>query len=683
MSACPQASSPPSPPSPPLPADTPAGLRWIDIHEAARRSGRNDDHLGRRCKTEWTASGLAQKRPGGERNQTMWWIHESADPVFARAKHTAELDISALTEAKRGQLHRRKQILDDWETALAGGIKLGFTRSQITAQYLQRLDLGDGDAICERTLHNWRQSYQANGMAGLLDERSGRRRGAGEPGPSPFLECLQRLWLTQHRRSIKLCYDLACEKAAQSDCPDGVIPSYKAAQRHIKTLPPQLVIMMREGKKSFEDHCEPAIRRDYSSLNSNDLACGDHHTLDIICLHEGQFIRPTITGWEDMRSRKITGWCIHAHAGNADTIVESFANAVRSHGKPARVLVDNGKDYRGRTLHGRTRREIRLGIAPKRLVGMFQILGIKATYAWIYHGQSKPIERQFRSVCDRFAKTFDTYCGNKPQTKPDDLARQMGLGKAPTLDEVRRAFADYLAGDYHAKAHSGNSMDGKTPAQVFDECLVTKVVVPDAMLEFAAALPHGPVKVSQHGVTYKGLFFGGFDAEVQKLYGKSVMVGINQHDLSYCLILDLEGRLICRARRNITGSFNMDHGMLRAAIVEKKQLRRTMAAYVKQRPRMAEDIGQLVARKAAQRQLAARANPTEPPPPLPPLQPHRTPFDDQLPAIQRAFDAQPQRLAVGAEQLSAFTYKPRPASEDEPHGATFTYHGHGSATEES
>jgi hypothetical protein len=158
--------------------------------------------------------------------------------------------------------------------------------------------------------------------------------------------------------------------------------------------------------------------------------------------------RPWLTAWMDMRSRRIVGWCIFATTPTRTRSSRALRAAAWTRRARLEVYMDNGKDFDCYALHGRTKWRAAAGRAwvDEAEGGRHpRGLGMGAVHCWAYHGQSKPIERFFGTMEDRFGKTLDTYCGNKPENKPEDLQRQLDKGKAPTLAEFTAAFRQWLA----------------------------------------------------------------------------------------------------------------------------------------------------------------------------------------------------------------------------------------------
>jgi hypothetical protein len=109
-------------------------------------------------------------------------------------------------------------------------------------------------------------------------------------------------------------------------------------------------------------------------------------------------------------------------------------------------------------------------------------------------------------------------------------------------------------------------------------------------------------------------------------------------------------RFICIADANRRIPANATDQDLREALKQKNQHRKLQKSFYEARPRLHEDLPDLVLRAA----IARNADrPPEPPTPAPNIAPLRTPLEDQMPALQRAMDLErPLRKAAGAESMS-------------------------------
>ncbi|MEI8195191.1 MAG: transposase domain-containing protein [Phycisphaerae bacterium] len=613
-----------------------------------------------KCQT-WAESGKAQMDRPMDGGKPRWVIREDADPALAPIKFPEQLalDATGLNEKYLRKLQNRLAIYFDWDRACRS-IPQGGSVVKTTADFIQAL-AAKGFHITPGTLYQWHKRYRAKGREGLIDERWRRfsRREANPATADPMLAEAARLYLLPNRLRMKICWELACGWAIEHG---HEIRTYKRTLRHFKqSIPAAVRIQRRGGRRLFTDTAETFIERDYSTLASNALWNADHHVFDVLVEasrtvdpktgeERRTFVRPWLTAWQDVRSRKIVAWVIYLDDPNTDPIILTLHKGILSHGVPQVCVVDNGKDFDSFALHGRTKRErhIRVEHDAKRIAGVFNLLGISAHNTQTYHGQSKPIERFFGTLEERFGKLWDSYCGNKPENRPDGLAERLEAGKAPTLAVFVEAFAEWVEADYNAREHFGDSMDGKSPNRVFDENLSTKVTAPIEVLEILLQKSSKPVKVTRNGVTWNGLRYGKYASELKRFLGQKVTLRIDPHDVSRVSVWDDKGLFVCVAPANHRLPANADPALLREAIKEKRRDRKAQLAYQESHLRIHDALPDRMSRLAAQRQ-AQSATPSPVPPPN--IRPVRSPIEAQLPAVQRALKAPLMRQAAGAEGL--------------------------------
>ena len=488
-------------------------------------------------------------------------------------------------------------------------------------------------------MFNWLRDYRKGGLAGLVDERWMRQRDTDRPTDDLFFAEVQRLYLDLRKPALTVCFELARYKAQR----EGWEPrSYKQCQRFIGKLPKAVVLKYRTGEEAFVNDGERYIERDYSTLASNEIWCGDHHRFDVWVSYAGKNVRPWLTAWEDVRSRKIVGWTIYAADPNTDSILAAFSMGAKSHGVCEWVYIDNGKDYDSHALQGKTKRQRRRHIEydEQRAVGVFGGLGVRVKHAWPFHGQSKPIERFFGTVESRFGKLWPTYCGNSPKNRPENLELRLERGAAPPLEEFVKAFGEWLETDYHARTHTGDGMNGESPAAVFDQCLEEKRTVPDEVLAVLLWKPSKLLKVGQNGVAWQGLRYGVGELSLLGWLGKEVCLRIDPTDVGRVTVWTPEDKFICVARASQRLPFLASQAELRKAIAEKRRGRKVLKEFYEQHPRLHEDLPGLMLEARAEenrrkQQTAAAADRN----PGPTIRPIRTAMNDQLPALRRALKA--------------------------------------------
>jgi transposase InsO family protein len=634
--------------------------QWIDLDEAALRSGKSRGHL-QRVASDLLPKGLARKeRPAGG-GKARWEILESAGPEYALVKMPEQLgtDLGSVSESKRKEALRRIDVINRWEQHCRHAFAMGFDRDAATGHFLERELIERSARISRATLYNWHKAYRAQGLAGLVDGRGVERAAVAKD--DPFLKQVERFFVNRNRPKLSVAYRMALVVAAEQQ---WQVTSYKTAERHVKSLHPGYVKLKREGEEAYVNDCEPFVQRDYTTLAANDIWCGDHHQFDVVVLLgerknyatgevERRHGRPWITAWMDVRSRKIVGWTIFGHDPNQDTVIEAFRRGITSCGVPLKVYIDNGKDFDSYALHGRTKKDRwakrRVKVQLPEAGGIFGGLNVGVMHALPYHGQSKVIERWFgtlelQTVC------WDTYCGNSPATRRDDLQLQIDRGKAPTLAEFA-AWADAWIAAYNARhEHQGQGMDGRSPDAVYAATQPATIrTLPTLDLHLLTLKPFTR-KVGQNGVTHEGITYGQYEPALQKHYGQEVLVRVDDRDASQVIVHDITGRtLLCIAKANRALPVDARGEDVRQAHRAKGAIKRTLRQYVEQAPRRGDDIPDLMIRAAMARQTATTPIDPDQPPPI--YRPLRHAMSDAMADLQRAIEAPSNRgqIAVGAE----------------------------------
>lgn len=183
------------------------------------------------------------------------------------------------------------------------------------------------------------------------------------------------------------------------------IGSYASATRYlsgIKSSNADLMHFRRFGKSSYRLKRQHSIYLDYSTLNPNDLWSADNKKVDIIVIDWDwkSVFRPWLSGFIDVPTRRYTYEI--TRSANAESISNSFCNAVQKFGLPKEINHDLGKDY-----------------LADRLSKMFSSLNIKVRKSISRNARAKLIE-SFHNILDNKLKNLPGYTGNKYQEMPED-----------------------------------------------------------------------------------------------------------------------------------------------------------------------------------------------------------------------------------------------------------------------
>jgi hypothetical protein len=187
--------------------------------------------------------------------------------------------------------------------------------------------------------------------------------------------------------------------------------------------------------------------------------------------------------------------------------------------------------------------------------------------------------------------------------------------------------------EYHTTAHGGDGMDGRSPREVFDACLVKRRVMSEDLANLLLMKKTRPMKVQRNGVVYKGIHYGG--RELAAELGKQVVLRIDDRDVTRVDVYSFPAdKFITSAASNQRLPFLTNSQALREAMADKKRTLKTVRDYHTARPRMSDSLEDQLARKAARLRQQAAAQPELGAGAS--ISPVRSPLEDQLPRIRRA-----------------------------------------------
>jgi putative transposase len=190
--------------------------------------------------------------------------------------------------------------------------------------------------------------------------------------------------------------------------------------------------------------------------------------------------------------------------------METFIQGVIDHGQPGACYLDNGKDFRMYRFSGGRQRPSRKGepiVAEKHVAGMLSLLEVDVHFAAPYNAKAKVIEPWFKIVAENFDKRWPTYCGNKPERRPErfkalnNKAREMAEA-GYTLEAFSQAFAQWVTGDYGLRPSPAEAAGGLSPERAFMELRAPDFQPARPSLETLCLLlmPSQRVRVEPNGV---------------------------------------------------------------------------------------------------------------------------------------------------------------------------------------
>ena len=342
----------------------------------------------------------------------------------------------------------------------------GATKSAAVAQVSSQRGVGSA------TIWNWLRDIEGVEPANWLPALAPRYQGGGveaEIDPELWREFISD-YLRPAKPTLTSCYRRVALKAREMGLS---LPTQRTFSRRVKAdLDPRLVKLKREGEEALR-RSAPAQRRTIEHLRVLEHVNIDGHRFDVFVepppgSRKNKPIRPMMVAIQDLRSSKIMAWRIAESECSAVTRL-AFADLFRNWGIPAECTLDNGRAFASKWITGGAKSRFRFKVRDEEPTGLLTGLGIKIHWALPYRGQSKPIERAFRDLCDTIAKhpaMEGAYTGNSPVAKPENYGKR-AVPWAEFVAHVNAGIALHNA----QEGRRGRDYAGRSFDQVFEELL--------------------------------------------------------------------------------------------------------------------------------------------------------------------------------------------------------------------
>lgn len=421
------------------------------------------------------------------------------------------------------------------------------------------------------TIWNWRRLVAKIDPKDRLPALAPRRRGGGirvdidddlwlvfksdflRPSAPTYAGCYARLEVMAKARGITL-------------------PNVKTLQRRLEAEVPKKVIKLRrEGAKSLAETL-PAQTRTVAGMHAMQAVNVDGHKWDVFVkfpAKNGQperIARPITIAMQDIYSRKIVAW----RTSDVESAVQTrlcFADLCKNWGIPTHVTMDNGRAFASKWITGGAKTRFRFKIRDEDPLGVLTQLGVNVHFTKPAHGQSKPIERSFRTLEEIIGKhplCEGAYTGRHIDAKPENYA-----SRAIDLD-VFEALIDAGMRAYNAKRGRYTEM---TRGGSFDETFKTSYEASEVRKASSeqlrlALLAADQIRadrktgaVSLYGNTY-------YDPSLFEVAGKRVTVRFDPQDLMQSVHIYLEsGEYLCEAKIEVaTGFYDVASAKARAKL---------------------------------------------------------------------------------------------------------------------
>ncbi|MEO0589087.1 MAG: transposase domain-containing protein [Pseudomonadota bacterium] len=418
--------------------------------------------------------------------------------------------------------------------------------------------------IGKSTILGWIKLVRGLERANWLPALAPQFKGGGEKSAIP-----EELWLAYKSDALRLSaptltsvYDRVAAMAEEKGLS---IPAERTFRRRLKAeVPPEVWVLKREGEEALR-RSVPQNRRSVAHLHALEWVNIDGHKFDVFVRRaDGKIVRPIMVAIQDVYSRKMLAWRIGCEESAIQTRL-AFADLFRNHGIPHHCVLDNGRAFASKWISGGAKSRFRFKIKPEEPTGLLKGLGIQIHWALPYRGQSKPIERGFRDLCDRVAKhpkCEGAYTGNSPMAKPENYGT-----KAVEWDEFVALVDQGMAAHNARSGRRTETAKGRSFDEAFAESYATSRIAKatEEQLRFALLAAENKVinrqtgQIDIHGNRY-------WARELSNIRGDQVTVRFDPDNLHSAIhVYDLEGRYIVEAPLLIDSGFADSAGAREAA----------------------------------------------------------------------------------------------------------------------
>lgn len=319
------------------------------------------------------------------------------DRLKAKAKATAENRLAMLTQVQELQ------------------------NSGMTKSVAVNMVAAEGKASA-RSIHSWfglvAGLHQTDWLPALAPHHTGRTTQTDCP-PDAW-SALKTDYLRLSRPSFETCYERLSLMAREHG---WQLPASRTLKRRIeKEIPKPVIVKLRQGEDALK-RMYPAQERTRDHYHAMEAVNIDGHKWDVfVRWPDGTIARPMMVAIQDLYSNKIVAWRVD-YSENTDAVRLAFRDLFENFGIPRECYLDNGRAFASKYISGGAKTRFRFKVKPEEPTGILTALNIKLHWTTPYSGQSKPIERAFRDLCDSVAKhpAFEgAYTGNKPDAKPEN-----------------------------------------------------------------------------------------------------------------------------------------------------------------------------------------------------------------------------------------------------------------------
>lgn len=519
------------------------------------------------------------------------------------------LEYERLSAEERQELNMKNKILDDWLNYRCQEKTKGKTLAEIDEDYVNFIRIQYPKLqISVRSIQRWDKTRRTRGETGLVDSR-GKHGKHKSKMTQVIADIFEFYYLDESRKSVAMCMkltELEIKKLAKEDPTLQPLldnfPALRTFERWVaEKIPYPVVQYFCYGSKACKDKCLPYIHRNYEDLYSNDVWVCDNHTFDVIIQKDEKPLRVYLTGFLDIRSRKMVGYYVTLNP-SSDATLYALRRGIERYGIPKRILADNGREFLTFDIGGRGFRK-HSKASELDPANIMERLGIDFHTALVRNARAKIIERTFLTVKEEFSKLFIAYTGGNTQERPERL-KYIGkdLTKQVILEDFETFVKQYIEGYYNQRENTGIGMHGMTPNEVYKKYLVEQRVAPQEVLNLMLLRSTRLQKVQRAGVKLsfydKDIWFKD-PALMAEHFGEKVYVRYNPSDLETVRVYDEQDRYILTATQDKELSYFASKEDVARKMKEQREYEKIVKAYKKNKDVKATDALDLIMEVAA------------------------------------------------------------------------------------
>ena len=463
---------------------TPDQIWWTASEIAEQRlpdmptTQQSIDRLAKR--NNWRGqAGLARRRQGRGGG---WEYHWHLFPSTAQRAllATATMPEPSAPSVSEGAEVMERDVAWQWFETLPDKVK------QQAKERLQTLMMVDGlvragmgrdlavhdvarvRGVSHRTIWNWLSMVECVRRDDRLPYLAPRNRLVPRKGPraecsEDFMGVLKADYLRPERPSFSACYRRACRIAKEQGW--AVLADRTARRRLYDEVPELTRVLSRKGVDALKA-MYPAQTRDRSALHAMEAVNADYHRFDVfVRWPDGEIVRPQMCAFQDIYSGRLLSWRVDK-TPNKVGVSLALGDMIERFGIPDHVLLDNGREFANKFLTGQVPTRFRFKVKEDDIPGILKVLGCQVHWATPYSGQSKPIERAFRDLCDDVAKDprfAGAYTGNRPDAKPENYG-----STAIPLERFLDVLAEGIEEHNAREGRRGQTAQGRSLLETFD-----------------------------------------------------------------------------------------------------------------------------------------------------------------------------------------------------------------------